>query len=187
MLLPHVRVARGARRGAAAASPTTAACSYRPGARFGPRHVREQSSLIRPWNPVLQVHPFERLRVADCGDVDVGADLDRARPSRPSSATLDPVMAAGAIPLCVGGDHSVTLAVLRALARRHGRWASCTSTRTRTRGTSTSACPTTTAAPFRRAIEEGLDRRRRARSRSASAGRSTAPRTSTSTPSTASR
>ena len=51
--------------------PTTAACRTVPGARFGPRAVREQSSLIRPWNPVLKVHPFERLRVADCGDVDV--------------------------------------------------------------------------------------------------------------------
>src|SRR5919199_3959094 len=51
--------------------PYDGGTSYRTGARFGPRAVREQSSLIRPWNPVLKVHPFERLRVADCGDVDV--------------------------------------------------------------------------------------------------------------------
>src|SRR5919197_2246102 len=51
--------------------PYDGGTSYRPGARFGPRAVREQSSLIRPWNPVLKVHPFDRLRVADCGDVDV--------------------------------------------------------------------------------------------------------------------
>ena len=51
--------------------PYDGGVSYRPGARFGPRAVREQSSLIRPWNPVLKVHPFEKLRVADCGDVDV--------------------------------------------------------------------------------------------------------------------
>src|SRR5438093_1113728 len=51
--------------------PYDGGTSYRSGARFGPRAVREQSSLIRPWNPVLKVHPFERLRVADCGDVDV--------------------------------------------------------------------------------------------------------------------
>ena len=50
--------------------PFDGGCSYRSGARMGPRHVREQSSLIRPWNSALRVHPFERLRVADCGDVD---------------------------------------------------------------------------------------------------------------------
>src|SRR5262249_56224546 len=51
--------------------PYDGGVSYRPGARFGPRAVREQSSLIRSWHPVLKVHPFERLRVADCGDIDV--------------------------------------------------------------------------------------------------------------------
>src|SRR6266545_1575501 len=50
--------------------PYDGGTSYRTGARFGPRAIREQSSLIRPWNPVLKVHPFDRLRVADCGDVD---------------------------------------------------------------------------------------------------------------------
>src|SRR2546426_10248489 len=43
-----------------------------PGARFGPRAVREQSSLIRTWNPVLKAHPFQRLPVAGCGDICVG-------------------------------------------------------------------------------------------------------------------
>src|SRR5262249_54078573 len=51
--------------------PYDGGTSYRAGARFGPRAVREQSSLIRTWHPVLKVHPFQRLRVADCGDVDV--------------------------------------------------------------------------------------------------------------------
>src|SRR5215510_5525951 len=51
--------------------PYDGATSYRSGARFGPRHIRDQSSLIRPWNPILEVAPFEKLRVADYGDVDV--------------------------------------------------------------------------------------------------------------------
>src|SRR4029453_18728289 len=42
--------------------------SYRSGASFGPRHIREQSSLIRPWNSALNVQPFERLRGAGRGD-----------------------------------------------------------------------------------------------------------------------
>jgi agmatinase len=99
--------------------PYDGGVSYRPGARFGPRAVREQSSLIRPWNPVLKVHPFEKLRVADCGDVDV-VPISIERTHAAIEAKIDTVIAAGARPLCVGGDHSVTLPVLRSLARRHG-------------------------------------------------------------------
>jgi agmatinase len=93
--------------------------SYRPGARFGPRAVREQSSLIRSWHPVLKVHPFERLRVADCGDIDVNPSSIEATYAA-ITARIDAVVAAGAAPVCVGGDHSITLGVLRSLAKRHG-------------------------------------------------------------------
>jgi agmatinase len=99
--------------------PYDGGASYRPGARFGPRAVREQSSLIRPWNPVLKVHPFDRLRVADCGDVDVVPNSIE-RTFEAVTRRIDEVGAAGARPVCVGGDHSVTLPVLRSLARRHG-------------------------------------------------------------------
>jgi arginase family enzyme len=99
--------------------PYDGGTSYRTGARFGPRAVREQSSLIRPWNPVLKVHPFEKLTVADCGDVDV-VPISIERTHAAIEAKIDQVVAAGARPLCVGGDHSVTLPILRALAKRHG-------------------------------------------------------------------
>jgi agmatinase len=99
--------------------PYDGGVSYRSGARFGPRAVREQSSLIRPWNPVLKVHPFERLRVADCGDVDV-VPISIERTYEAIEAKIDVVTAAGARPLSIGGDHSITLPLLRALARRHG-------------------------------------------------------------------
>jgi agmatinase len=100
--------------------PYDGGTSYRTGARFGPRAVREQSSLIRPWNPALKVHPFEKLRVADCGDVDV-VPISIERTHAAIEAKIDQVVAAGARPLSVGGDHSVTLPILRALAKRHGR------------------------------------------------------------------
>ena len=102
--------------------PYDGGTSYRTGARFGPRAVREQSSLIRPWNPVLKVHPFEKLRVGDCGDVDV-VPISIERTHAAIEAKIDEVVAASARPICVGGDHSVTLPILRALARRHGRLA----------------------------------------------------------------
>lgn len=99
--------------------PWDGGVSYRPGARFGPRAVREQSSLMRPWNPVLKVSPFERLRVADCGDVDV-VPMSIERTYAAIEQKIEEVAGAGATPIAVGGDHSVTLPVLRALARRHG-------------------------------------------------------------------
>src|ERR1700678_3294315 len=49
--------------------PYDGGTSYRTGPRMGPRHVREQSAIIRPYNPVLKVSPFSRLRVADYGDL----------------------------------------------------------------------------------------------------------------------
>jgi len=99
--------------------PFDGGTSYRPGARHGPRHVREQSSLIRPWHPVLEVSPFERLRVADLGDVDV-VPISIEGTFRAVEQAVEPVVAAGVVPLAVGGDHSVTLPLLRVLARRYG-------------------------------------------------------------------
>jgi len=135
--------------------PFDGGASYRPGARFGPRAVREQSSLVRPWNPVLKVHPFERLRVADLGDVDV-VPVSVERTFAAVERRVAEVLAAGARPIVVGGDHSVTLPVLRALARRHGALGLV----------HFDAHPDTWdeyfgskffhGAPFRRAVEEGL-------------------------------
>ncbi|HSF06562.1 MAG TPA: agmatinase [Methylomirabilota bacterium] len=119
MLLPAAESAAGLDV-ALLGIPYDGGVSYRPGARFGPRAVREQSSLIRPWNPVLKVHPFQRLRMADCGDVDV-VPTSIERTFERIQQAIDTVIVAGAMPLVVGGDHSVTLPILRSLARRHGR------------------------------------------------------------------
>ena len=119
MLLPHLRDA--ARLDVALVGiPYDGGTSYRPGARHGPRHIREQSSMIRPWNPVLQVSPFEKLRVADYGDVDV-VPISIEGTFAAIEREIDALVAAGVIPLSVGGDHSITLPILRSLARRHGR------------------------------------------------------------------
>src|SRR5437588_703097 len=99
--------------------PYDGGTSYRTGARFGPRAVREQSSLIRSWHPVLKVHPFERLRVADCGDIDV-VPTSIEQTYAAITAKIDAVTAAGATPVCVGGDHSITPGILRSLAKRFG-------------------------------------------------------------------
>ncbi len=118
MLLPHVRDA-SALDVAVVGVPYDGGASYRTGARFGPRAVREQSSLIRPWNPVLKVHPFERLRVADYGDIDV-VPISIERTFEAIEAGVTAILSAKATPVSVGGDHSITLPILRAMARRHG-------------------------------------------------------------------
>ena len=104
MLLPAVATAEGLDV-ALVGIPYDGGVSYRTGARFGPRAVREQSSLIRPWHPVLKVHPFERLRVADCGDVDV-APISIERTYAAIERRVNEILAHGAVPVSVGGDHS---------------------------------------------------------------------------------
>lgn len=118
MRLPHVREA--ARLDVALVGiPYDGGTSYRPGARYGPRAIRDQSSLIRPWHPVLKVAPFEQLRVADYGDVDVSPiSIERAMAA--VEQEIGGIVAHGATPLAAGGDHSVTLPILRAVAKRYG-------------------------------------------------------------------
>ena len=51
--------------------PFDGGTTYRPGARFGPRNIRMQSAMIRPWNPVLKLNPFEKWRIGDFGDLSI--------------------------------------------------------------------------------------------------------------------
>jgi agmatinase len=99
--------------------PFDGGTSYRTGTRFGPRHVRQQSAIIRPYNPVLDVSPFDVLRVADYGDLPVNPLSIEDTYSRITKA-LRPVLDADTIPMCVGGDHSILLPILRAIHAKHG-------------------------------------------------------------------
>jgi len=99
--------------------PYDGGTSYRTGPRMGPRHVRAQSAIIRPYNPVLKVSPFSRLRVADCGDLSVNPIAIEDTYDRIAKG-LQPVLDAGTIPMCVGGDHSILLPILRAIHAAHG-------------------------------------------------------------------
>ncbi len=99
--------------------PFDGGTSYRPGTRLAPREIRVQSSLIRPYSYFQKVAPFDRLTVVDAGDVDASPiSLEHAYAA--IEARIGEVAAAGATPLVAGGDHSISLPILRALARKHG-------------------------------------------------------------------
>jgi len=98
--------------------PFDGGTTYRPGPRFGPRGVRNQSAIIRPWNPVLHVNPFKKHRVADFGDLPVNPLSIEDTFSRIERG-LATVVAGGARTLCVGGDHSISLPILRAVCKNH--------------------------------------------------------------------
>jgi agmatinase len=118
MRLPHVRDLEGVDV-AIVGIPTDGAVVYRSGARFGPEGIRSASVMLRNFNPLLGVDVVERLSLVDYGDVPTvpGSTADSLERSE---RALAEVVDAGVTTLCLGGDHSVLLAELRALARRHG-------------------------------------------------------------------
>src|SRR2546429_7377 len=99
--------------------PFDSGVSYRPGARFGPSHIRESSRLLRPFNPALQVPVFATQQVADAGDMAVNPfsiDEAIATVERDARALLE----RAPFVLTLGGDHTVALPMLRAVSAVHG-------------------------------------------------------------------
>src|SRR5438874_13357969 len=118
MRLPHVADAKGLDV-AIVGVPFDGGTSYRTGTRYGPREIRNQSSLIRQYSYFQRVAPFDRLNVADVGDIDAPpVSIEKCYDA--VEAGIGTIADAGARPIVIGGDHSITLPVLRALARRHG-------------------------------------------------------------------
>ena len=99
--------------------PFDSGTTYRPGARFGPRNIRVQSAMIRPWNPVLKVDPFAKWRIADYGDLSINP-LSIEDTYRRITEQLGQVLKAGTRAVCVGGDHSILLPTLRAIHKQFG-------------------------------------------------------------------
>ncbi len=118
MRLPHTTDLTGVDV-AAIGIPFDTATSYRTGARFGPEAVRSASALLRPFHTGYGINLVDTLSMVDYGDVPV-APGDTEGTYRRIEAALEPVIAAGVFPAAIGGDHSVTLPELRALAKVHG-------------------------------------------------------------------
>ena len=135
--------------------PFDSGVSYRPGARFGPGHIRASSKLLRPYNPALAVEPFGPHQVADAGDVAVNP-FDLGEAIAQIQAASDDVRSNGAKLLTIGGDHTIALPLLRSLARDHGKIAVLHFDAHLDTWDTYFGAPYTHGTPFRRASEEGL-------------------------------
>ncbi len=98
--------------------PFDTGASYRVGARYGPEAIRSQSLILRSHNPVLGISPFEYCSGIDYGDLPVVPGYIEDSYKRIEEG-LSTIVGEGVIPIALGGDHSITLAELRAIARRH--------------------------------------------------------------------
>ena len=93
--------------------------SNRPGARLAPRQIRDESRMLRPYNMGTRAAPFDSLRIADAGDVPINT-FNLLKSIDIIEQHYDRLTATGAVPLTMGGDHTIVLPILRALRRRHG-------------------------------------------------------------------
>lgn len=118
MRLPHTTDLAGVDAAVVGIAFDTAT-SYRTGARFGPEAIRSASALLRPFHAGFGIDLVEALSTVDYGDLPV-APGDTEGTYRRVEEGLAPLVAAGVFPLALGGDHSITLAELRALAPAHG-------------------------------------------------------------------
>ncbi len=135
--------------------PWDGGTTNRPGARHGPRQLRDQSTMIRAMNPVTGVAPFELVNCADLGDVppnpvDIEDTLDRV------TRFYTDLMLRGIVPLTAGGDHLTTLPVLRALASDGPLGLIQFDSHTDLFDSYFGGHKYTHGTPFRRAVEEGL-------------------------------
>lgn len=136
-------------------APWDGGTTNRPGARHGPRQLRDASTMIRALNGASGAAPFAAARCADLGDVapNPGDLMDTLARMEAFYAT---VVAAGIRPLTAGGDHLCTLPILRAVAKRRSVGVIQFDSHTDLNDVYFGTARYTHGTPFRRAVEEGL-------------------------------
>lgn len=135
--------------------PLDIGTSHRPGTRFGPRQIRAESALIRPYNMATGAAPFDALQVADLGDVPINTySLEKSLPI--ITDFYREVLSHGCRPLTLGGDHTIALPILRAMAERHGPVAMVHVDAHADVNDTMFGERIAHGTPFRRAVEEGL-------------------------------
>jgi agmatinase len=135
--------------------PFDAGVTYRPGARFGPRAIRDASRLLRSYHPGLDVEPFAAQQVVDAGDVACNP-FDIQESIHAIEAAGDELLTGAERLLTIGGDHTIALPLLRAMHRKHGPVALLHFDAHLDTWDTYFGAPYTHGTPFRRAWEEGL-------------------------------
>lgn len=135
--------------------PFDSGVTYRPGARFGPSHIRQGSRLLRPYNPALDVSPFAGVQVVDAGDIAANPfSIEEALTQ--IEVGVRELSADGRDVVLLGGDHTITLPALRALKDQHGPIALVHFDAHLDTWDTYFDAPFTHGTPFRRAWQEGL-------------------------------
>jgi agmatinase len=135
--------------------PFDSGVSYRPGARFGPGHIRASSKLLRPYNPVQDVEPFATQQVADAGDIACNP-FDISEAVSQIDLAAREIVGTGARLMTIGGDHTIALPLLRVMHELHGEIAVVHFDAHLDTWDTYFGAPITHGTPFRRASEEGL-------------------------------
>lgn len=135
--------------------PMDIGTSNRPGTRLGPRQIRDESRMLRPYNMATRAAPYDSLQVADIGDVPVNTfnllkSVDRI------TDFYDEVLEHGCKPLTLGGEHTLTLPILRAMAKKYGPVGLIQVDAHADVNEHMFGEPIAHGTPFRRAQEEGL-------------------------------
>jgi agmatinase len=135
--------------------PFDSGVSYRPGARFGPGHIRASSKLLRTYNPVQDIEPFAVQQVADAGDIACNP-FDITEAVRQIDEGARTLVDTGAKLMTIGGDHTIALPLLRVMHEVHGPIAVVHFDAHLDTWDTYFGAPVTHGTPFRRASEEGL-------------------------------
>ena len=135
--------------------PLDTGTSNRPGARFGPRGIRSESVLIRPYNMATRAAPFDSLRIDDTGDV-AASPYDLQAAVAAIEAHYDSLLAHDLVTVSIGGDHTVVLPILRSMAKKHGPVGLVHVDAHTDINDTMFGSKIAHGTPFRRAVEEGL-------------------------------
>jgi len=135
--------------------PFDAGTSFRPGARFGPAHIRESSRLLRPYNPAQDAFPFALAQVVDAGDIAVNPfSIDEAMVQ--ITEGVDELLDQDIRLVTLGGDHTIAYPILKSLHKKHGPVTVIHFDAHLDTWDTYFGAPLTHGTPFRRASEEGL-------------------------------
>ena len=135
--------------------PLDIGTSNRSGTRHGPRQIRAESCMIRPYNMATRAMPFQSFQVADIGDVAINT-FDLKKTVSIIENAYDDILAHDCVPLTLGGDHTLTLPILRAIKKKHGPVALIHVDAHADINEEMFGEKIAHGTPFRRAVEEGL-------------------------------